>query len=251
MNDTLFIDPAEAEQFKKLAPDWWDPKGPCGLLHTLNPVRLQFILDRLLPEERTILDVGCGGGILSHSLANRGAIVTGIDVVAELLTVARAQASKNSTPLAALNYVETTVQDYAQSHAGLFDSVVCMELLEHVPDPASLLQGCATLLKPHGKLFISTLNRHPKAYLVAILGAEYLLKRLPKHTHHYEKFIRPAELQRWLKKAGFTLQELCGIRYNPFTDRASLCKDVSVNYLAYAQLQTPTLALPLKAGEGT
>lgn len=235
MNTHPFIDPLEAEQFKKLAPDWWDPKGPCGLLHTLNPVRSQFILDRLLPEERTMLDVGCGGGILSHSLAKRGAIVTGIDVVAELLTVARTQASKDSMPLATLNYVETTAQDYAQSHPGLFDSVVCMELLEHVPDPESLLQSCATLLKPHGKLFISTLNRHPKAFLVAILGAEYLLKRLPKHTHHYEKFIRPAELQRWLKKAGFTLQELCGIRYNPFTDKASLCKNISVNYLAYAQ----------------
>jgi len=236
MNESSFIDTAEAEHFKKLAPDWWDPKGPCGLLHTLNPVRSQFILDRLLPEERTILDVGCGGGILSHNLAKRGAIVTGIDVVADLLTVARAQASKDSVLSGALNYVETTVQDYAESHAGLFDSVTCMELLEHVPDPESLLKGCATLLKPNGKLFISTLNRHPKAFLVAILGAEYLLKRLPKHTHHYEKLIRPSELGAWLKKAGFALQELCGIRYNPFTDKASLCKDVSVNYLAYAQL---------------
>ena len=162
--------------------------------------------------------------------------MTGIDVVADLLTVARAQASKDSVLAAALNYVETTVQDYAESHAGLFDSVTCMELLEHVPDPESLLQGCATLLKPNGKLFISTLNRHPKAFLVAILGAEYLLKRLPKHTHHYEKLIRPSELGIWLKKSGFALQELCGIRYNPFTDKASLCKDVSVNYLAYAQL---------------
>jgi 2-polyprenyl-6-hydroxyphenyl methylase / 3-demethylubiquinone-9 3-methyltransferase len=237
MNDSPFIDAAEAEHFKKLAPDWWDPKGPCGLLHTLNPVRLQFILDRLLPQARTILDVGCGAGILSDSLARRGAIVTGIDVVPELLAKARAQASKNNTPLARLNYVETTVQDYAKSHAGLFDSVACMELLEHVPDPESLLQSCATLLKPHGKLFISTLNRHPKAYLVAILGAEYLMRRLPKHTHHYEKLIRPSELGAWLTKAGFTLQELCGIRYNPFRDKASLSKDVSVNYLAYAQLK--------------
>ncbi len=250
MSTHSFVDPLEAEQFKKLAPAWWDPKGPCSLLHTLNPVRLQFILDRLLPEERTILDVGCGGGILSHSLAQRDAKVTGIDVVPELLAAARTHALKEPFVLK-LNYVQATAEDFAQDHAGLFDSIACMELLEHVPDPESLLQSCATLLKPNGKLFISTLNRHPKAFLVAILGAEYLLKRLPKHTHHYEKFIRPSELDQWLKKAGFTLQELSGIRYNPFTDRASLCKDVSVNYLAYAQLQTPTLPLPRFAGEGT
>ncbi len=223
-----------------MAADWWDPKGPCSVLHAINPVRLQFISDRFDYRAQPILDLGCGGGILSQSLAERGAKVTGLDVVPELLAVARTQVLKTqNTRSLNLDYVEDSAQNYAFKHPASFEAITCMELLEHVPDPSALLQACATLLKPGAKLFLSTLNRHPKAYLVAILGAEYVFKKLPKNTHHYEKWIRPSELDRWLRASGFRLRELCGIRYNPFTHHVKLCKDVSVNYLAYATLDAP------------
>lgn len=171
-------------------------------------------------------------------MAERGAKVTGLDVVPELLSVAKAQALKAQRSLP-LHYVEESAQSYALKNPASFEAITCMELLEHVPDPSALLQACATLLKPGAKLFLSTLNRHPKAYLVAILGAEYVFKKLPKNTHHYEKWIRPSELDRWLRASGFRLRELCGIRYNPFTHHVKLCKDVPVNYLAYATLDAP------------
>lgn len=228
------VDLAEAAQFRKLAPEWWDPKGPCQLLHVLNPTRLQFVTDRCRIEGRSILDIGCGGGIFSQSLAQRGAQVIGIDVVPELLAVAENQALKEN--VLNLRYEQSTAEAYARLHPQSFDIIVCMELLEHVPHPLSVIQAIGKLLKPGGHLFCSTLNRHFKAYIVGIIGAEYLLKKLPLHTHHFSKFIRPSELAGWMRDSDLKLQEFAGIFYNPLTHRAKITQDLSVNYLAHALL---------------
>ena len=223
---------SELSKFEAMAAHWWDPNGECQLLHTLNPIRLQFINDRCDFNQKTIIDIGCGGGILSESLAKRGASVTGIDASLAVLEAAKQHAAEQNLPH--LQYVQATAEEYALLKPNHFDIVVCMELLEHVPDPNSLIQACAKLVKPNGHLFFSTLNRTLKSYLFAILGAEYCLNLLPRATHQYEKFIRPSELQAWLRQTGLTLQELSGIHYNPMSRKAKLCSNVSINYIAYA-----------------
>ncbi|HEV2524543.1 MAG TPA: bifunctional 2-polyprenyl-6-hydroxyphenol methylase/3-demethylubiquinol 3-O-methyltransferase UbiG, partial [Gammaproteobacteria bacterium] len=200
------IEAAELDKFDAMAADWWDPKGKCRPLHALNPTRLQFIVDRCSLLQKSVLDIGCGGGILSESMQKRGAYVTGIDASLSVLEVAKLHAMETNS----LNYIHTTAEEYAAIHPNSFDVVTCLELLEHVPDPLSLVKAAATLVKPGGHLFFSTLNRTPKSYLFAVLGAEYLLKLLPRGTHQYEKFIRPAELEQWLRQAGLRLKELTG-----------------------------------------
>jgi 2-polyprenyl-6-hydroxyphenyl methylase/3-demethylubiquinone-9 3-methyltransferase len=235
MHNKLNIEAAELDKFDAMAADWWDPKGKCKPLHALNPTRLQFIVDRCSLTQKSVLDIGCGGGILSESMYKRGACVTGIDASLSVVEVAKLHAMERDLREnnLILNYIHTTAEEYAEIHPNSFDIVTCMELLEHVPDPLSLIKAAATLVKPNGHLFFSTLNRTPKSYLVAVLGAEYLLKLLPRGTHQYEKFIRPAELEQWLRQARLRLRELAGLQYNPITHRTYLNTDVSVNYLAH------------------
>lgn len=229
----------EIAQFETLASNWWDKNGPCRPLHDLNPVRLQFISQHCVLQQKRVLDIGCGGGLLTESLYQKGAIVTGIDASLQLIEIARQHAAQSfpENP-AAIHYEPSTAESYAiqcaEYNVELFDIITCMELLEHVPNPTSLIQAMASLLKPNGHLFLSTLNRTAKAYALAILGAEYCLNLLPKGTHTYKQFIRPSELQQALQTAGMSLKELQGMRYNPLFKTATLSSDVSVNYLAYA-----------------
>lgn len=225
------LDQAEIDKFDREADTWWDPNGPSAPLHHLNPARLQFICNHVLVTNKNILDIGSGGGILSESLAKKGARVTGIDASPNLIKVAKSHAAENGL---SIEYEQITVEEYAEKNSETMDVITCMELLEHVPDPESLIQAAARCVKPGGALFFSTLNRNVKSYLLAILGAEYVLGLLPKHTHQYDKFIRPSELADWCRSAGITPQELRGIKYHPFTKRAELSSDISVNYLVYA-----------------
>ena len=234
MENKESIDITEIAKFNAMAKEWWDPKGNSRPLHELNPIRLQFITDRCSLNGKTVLDIGCGGGILSESLAKQGAIVTGIDAAEEMTTIAQEHASQQTISPTHLTYACTTAEAYAEQHPSSFDIITCMELIEHVPNPALLMQSIAILLKPNGQLFLSTLNRTFKSYLLAIVGAEYCFNLLPKGTHDYQKFIRPAELDIFLKQAGLSLQELSGLSYNPLTHFAKLTQDVSVNFLAYA-----------------
>ena len=224
---------SELKKFETMAQEWWDPRGSCKPLHDLNPIRLQFITDRCEVKGAAVLDVGCGGGLLSERLAERGAFVTGIDATEALIHVAKTHAKQNEFD--DIVYLHTTAEEYASQVQHRFDVITCMELLEHVPDPISLIKALATLVKPQGHLFFSTINRTLKAYFLAILGAEHCLKILPKGTHEYEKFIRPAELDKGLKAANLSLRDLAGLSYNPFTGRTQLTTDVEVNFLAYAR----------------
>lgn len=232
--NTENYDKAEVEKFSALSEEWWNPEGKCRPLHDLNPTRLQFITDRCRLNDKRVLDIGCGAGILSESMAKREAIVTGIDISADIMRVAKQHAESNHLQL---HYIQSTAEVFAEQseNAGSFDIITCMELLEHVPNPLSLIKACRQLIKPDGHLFFSTINRSFKAYLLAIVGAEYALRLLPRGTHCYEKFIKPSELDAWLRKANLNLKELSGMDYNPFSRQASLKEDVSVNYLAYAK----------------
>ncbi len=223
-------DPREVAKFDELAARWWDPNGECKPLHDINPLRLAFIERHAPLAQRQVLDVGCGGGILSEAMAARGARVTAIDMAASSLQVARLHLLESGLTV---DYHCITAEALALRQPAAFDTVTCMELLEHVPDPASLVAACARLVKPGGHLFFSTLNRNPKAYLQAIVGAEYLLGLLPKGTHNYARFIRPAELDGWLRAADVTLRHMAGLSYNPLSRRYRLSKDVSVNYLVH------------------
>lgn len=222
------VDPQEIQKFNEFAKIWWDPNGDMKPLHQLNPLRLQFINEHAELNNKTVLDLGCGGGILTESLAKAGANAYGIDMSEKIIQVAKQHAEQNKL---AINYQMISAEEFAQQHSQEFDVITCMEMLEHVPDPRSILQAAATLLKPQGKLFVSTINRNLKSYLMAIVGAEYVLRLLPRGTHEYAKFIRPSELRQWAFEAGFTLKKIKGMAYQPFTQEFSLTDDVAVNYL--------------------
>jgi 2-polyprenyl-6-hydroxyphenyl methylase/3-demethylubiquinone-9 3-methyltransferase len=227
------VDPGEIAKFEALASRWWDPESEFKPLHEINPLRLDFIDARAGLAGKRVVDVGCGGGILAEAMAHRGARVTGIDLGEAPLAVARLHAEESGVEV---DYRRISVEALAEEMPGAFDVVTCLEMLEHVPDPASVVRACATLVKPGGHLFFSTLNRNPKAYALAILGAEYLLRLLPRGTHDYEKFIRPAELASWCRAAHLEIQEQSGLVYNPLTRRYRLHPtDVSVNYLMHCR----------------
>lgn len=229
MNAGLNADPAELAKFSELAHRWWDPESEFRPLHQINPLRLGWILEQAPLQGRQVVDVGCGGGILADSMAHRGANVLGIDLSTKALKVAQLHALEAGTPN--IRYREVSAEELAVEEPGRFDVVTCMEMLEHVPDPASVVRACATLVKPGGWVFFSTLNRNAKSFLFAIVGAEYLLKLLPRGTHHYEKMIRPSELARYCRAAGLTLEQTRGLEYNPLTRRYWLSDDTSVNYM--------------------
>lgn len=228
---TQNIDVREIAKFEELAARWWDPSSEFKPLHDINPLRLDYIDARAKLAGKKVLDVGCGGGLLSEAMAGRGASVTGIDMGATALRVAALHLLESG---AQVDYLHITAEEFSVQQAAGFDVVTCLEMLEHVPDPASVVHACAKLVKPGGQVFFSTLNRNPKAYLFAVIGAEYLLKLLPKGTHDYSKFIRPSELEKWSRAAGLHLRELTGMTYNPLAQRYSLSKDIDVNYLAWA-----------------
>ena len=222
------VDAAEIAKFSELAHRWWDPNSEFKPLHEINPLRLKWI-DTLAPlAGKKVLDVGCGGGILAEAMAGAGATVSGIDLSEKALKVAKLHLFESGK---SVDYQHVSAEDYAAQHAGEFDIVTCMEMLEHVPDPASVVAACSRLVKPGGWVFFSTLNRNAKSYLFAVIGAEYVLKLLPRGTHDYAKFIRPAELARMAREAGLDSQELIGMTYNPLTKVYKLEADTDVNYL--------------------
>ena len=227
------FDQSELDKFAALANRWWDVDGPQRPLHALNPVRLQYVADRALLRGLRVLDIGCGGGLLSEALAQAGADVTAIDLAPELVKVARLHALETGV---SVDYRVQAAEDLAAEQPHSFDVVTCMEMLEHVPDPSAIIAACRTLLKPDGQLFLSTINRTPAAFAVAIVGAEYVARLLPKGTHHYQEFIRPAELSRWLREAGLQLQDVSGMSYEPWRNRARLSRRTDINYLAHATL---------------
>lgn len=227
------VDPKEIQKFEELASRWWDLNSEFKPLHDINPLRANWI-DRLAPvAEQNILDVGCGGGILCEALAQRGATVTGIDMGEAPLAVANLHKLESGVEV---TYHRSTAENFAGDHREQFDIVTCLEMLEHVPDPSSVIQACADMAKPGGTLFFSTINRNPKAYLFAVVGAEYVLRLLPKGTHEYQKFIRPSELGHWIREAGLELDEMTGLVYNPITQTYRLNdQDVDVNYMVCAR----------------
>jgi 2-polyprenyl-6-hydroxyphenyl methylase/3-demethylubiquinone-9 3-methyltransferase len=224
------VDHAEISKFEELASRWWDPQSEFKPLHDINPLRLDYIDQRAAIRGKKVLDVGCGGGILAESMALHGAEVTGIDMGEAPLEVAKLHMLESG---ARLEYRQITAEALAAEMPGQFDVVTCMEMLEHVPDPGSVITACAALVKPGGQLFFSTINRNPKAYLFAIVGAEYLLRMLPRGTHDFSKFIRPSEMEGWTRAAGLDLHELTGMVYNPLSKQYSLGRDLDVNYLAH------------------
>ncbi len=225
---TLNVDPIELEKFSALAHRWWDPTSEFRPLHEINPLRLDYINDIASLHGKTVLDVGCGGGILAEAMAARGAHVTGIDLADKPLKVAQLHGLESGL---AVTYRKVAVEDLARETPRSFDVVTCMEMLEHVPDPAATVQACAALLKPGGHAFFATLNRNPKSYLYAIIGAEYVLGLLPRGTHDYARFIKPSELSAWCRAAGLALSGITGMTYNPLTRTYALESDTDVNYL--------------------
>lgn len=227
------VDNAEVAKFEALASRWWDPQSEFKPLHDINPLRLDFIDARAGLAGKKVLDVGCGGGILSEAMARRGADVTGIDLGEAPLGVARLHAQEQGV---AIEYRHVSVEALAEQQPGHYDVVTCMEMLEHVPDPASVVRACAALVRQGGYVFFSTLNRTPKSYAFAILGAEYVLKLLPRGTHDYAKFIRPSEMASWNRRSGLEVREQIGLTYNPITRHYRLTEnDVSVNYMMYCR----------------
>jgi 2-polyprenyl-6-hydroxyphenyl methylase/3-demethylubiquinone-9 3-methyltransferase len=227
---TRNVDPAELAKFAALAQSWWDPKGPSKPLHDLNPLRLQYVERAVALSDKSVLDVGCGGGILSESMARAGARVLGIDLSQAVLDVAELHALEGKVPV---EYRAVAAEELALERPAVFDLVTCMEMLEHVPDPAASVKALAALVKPGGDVIVSTINRNPLAFAVAIVGAEYIARVLPRGTHEYLKFIRPSELARWGREAQLELRDLTGITYNPFTRSFRLSPNTDVNYLAH------------------
>ncbi len=226
------VDPEEIAKFEALAHRWWDRESEFKPLHDMNPLRLDYI-ERFTPMQgMKILDVGCGGGILSEGMARAGATVTGIDMGEAPLSVARLHLLESQLEV---EYKQIPVEELAEQEPNGYDIITCMEMLEHVPDPASTIQACSTLVKPEGHLFFSTINRNFKSYMMAIIGAEYVLNLLPKGTHEHDKFIKPAELERWCRQANITLDDLTGMHYNPLTMVYTLGSNVDVNYFAHAR----------------
>lgn len=225
------VDLDEIEKFEHLSSEWWDVNGKLRTLHHINPARLRFIDEKYTLTGKHVIDIGCGGGILAEAMSKKGAAVTGIDLSGEAIFVAQNHSLKCGLKI---EYKVTTAEAIAKEQPAYFDSVTCLEMLEHVPNPELIVKACAMLVKPGGHVFLSTINRSPKAYLFAILGAEYLLKLLPKNTHDYAKFIKPSELANWCRQAGLTPKETKGLHYNPINEKASLNSDVSVNYLMHA-----------------
>jgi 2-polyprenyl-6-hydroxyphenyl methylase/3-demethylubiquinone-9 3-methyltransferase len=221
-------DQTEIDKFSALAHRWWDPSSEFKPLHAINPLRLAWIQEHASISGKKVLDVGCGGGILAESMAIAGAQAKGIDLSEKALKVADLHSLESGVQV---QYEYISAEDLAKKEAGQYDVVTCMEMLEHVPDPLSIIKSCAALVKPGGKVFFSTLNRNPKSYLFAIIGAEYLLRILPKGTHDYKKFIKPSELNEFIREAGLELNELIGLSYNPITEVYSLGRDTDVNYL--------------------
>jgi 2-polyprenyl-6-hydroxyphenyl methylase/3-demethylubiquinone-9 3-methyltransferase len=231
MNPETNVDRAETAKFDRLAARWWDPDGESRPLHDLNPVRFAYVAERVVLDGARALDVGCGGGLLSEALARAGADVTAIDLAPDLVEVAKLHLLESGLKV---DYRLQPVEALAAEAPASFDAITCMEMLEHVPDPGSVIRACATLLKPGGKLFVSTLNRTPVAFGAAILGAEYLLGLLPRGTHQYAQFLKPSEIAGELRACGLELDDLSGLAYNPLTRSARLTRSVAVNYLACA-----------------
>jgi 2-polyprenyl-6-hydroxyphenyl methylase / 3-demethylubiquinone-9 3-methyltransferase len=221
----------ELDKFAALANRWWDPQGPQKPLHALNPARLGYVADRVPLRGAKVLDVGCGGGLLSEAMAKAGADVTAIDLADDLVKVARLHGLESGVKV---DYRVQSVEALAAEQPGAFDAVTCMEMLEHVPDPGAILQSCAMLLRPGGRLFVSTLNRTPAAFALAIVGAEYIARLLPAGTHRYSEFIKPSELAAWLRSAGLELEDVSGLMYEPWRNAARIVSRTDVNYLACA-----------------
>jgi 2-polyprenyl-6-hydroxyphenyl methylase / 3-demethylubiquinone-9 3-methyltransferase len=230
MQNAPNVDPAEIAKFDAAAPRWWDPDGEFRPLHDLNPARLDYVEARAGLAGRQVLDVGCGGGLLAEGMARRGARVLGIDLAPEALAVARLHALETGV---AVEYRQVAVEALAESAVSGFDVVTCLEMLEHVPDPSAIVAALARLVRPGGHVIVSTINRNAKAFVLAIVGAEYVMRLLPTGTHRYARLIRPSELSRWARGAGLGLSDLAGLRYDPFSRRARVTADVSVNYLAH------------------
>ncbi|MEO5629612.1 MAG: bifunctional 2-polyprenyl-6-hydroxyphenol methylase/3-demethylubiquinol 3-O-methyltransferase UbiG [Thermomonas sp.] len=223
---------SELDKFDELAQRWWDPNGPQKALHALNPARLGYVAARCPLDGANVLDVGCGAGLLSEAMAKAGADVTAMDLAPNLLKVARLHGLETGIKV---EYRETSVEALAEAQPASFDVVTCMEMLEHVPDPAAIIEACARLLKPAGSLFVSTLNRTPAAFALAIVGAEYVARVLPKGTHQYRDFIKPSELARWLRSAGLVLEDVSGLMYEPWRNSARIVSRTDINYLAFAR----------------
>lgn len=227
-DDGINADPLELEKFSQLAHRWWDPNSEFKPLHEINPLRTDYIEELAGLEGKTVLDVGCGGGILTEAMASRGANVTGIDLTDKALKVAKLHLLESGQQV---EYRKITAESLAKEQPQHYDIVTCLEMLEHVPDPMSVIAACAKLVKPGGWVFFSTINRNPKSYLFAIIGAEYILKLLPRGTHEYANFIKPSELARMARKAGLSEEKLTGLTYNPFTKVYALEPDTDVNYI--------------------
>ena len=232
MENTHNMDIQEQLKFDAVAPGWWDPEGPFRPLHDLNPARVTYISERVELSQARVLDVGCGGGILSEALAEKGAEVTAIDVAPRVLDIARLHLLESGV---SVDYRQATIERLANDQPGQFDVVTCLEMLEHVPEPASIIEAIARVLKPGGQVFLSTLNRTPEAFAFGIIGAEYVARILPRGTHRYDRFIRPSELSAWLRRAGLMVRDICGVHYNPVMRYVRLGGHVRINYMMHAE----------------